>query len=447
MKWPRHLRIDLGMDATVVRPGYERVVRTFRLRQKVAERAVSQAVAAFDDHESNSIAELEQARSLIKDWAAKEATAIKLLEEKSTLLQSSDRPPINVPVAVIEWLYRQGCTNAKATHAALAASDQQQIDVDVLNEILRAADALRNKDLKTAIDWARLNSSRLRRIGSPLEFSLSRAQFIELIRSGNKAAAQQYATDVLRPAALAASGLSDGATSTATATTTTGGNTASSRAGGGGANCMRLVEQCSSLLICPDPFRSGVPELDALFTEGAWRDLTSLFKTDAFQAAGYGSVPVLESILAAGLTALKTPSCKPNKEGVVSSEDVMTSASATSGSSGGGGGADAAAQHPHPTVMLPSQPSVACECPACHPLYFSAPLPHASFCRRSVTRLVDPVTKDDIDENNPAMVLPNGRVFGRATIDMLTSADGLQVICPRTGEIFPRGEVRRAFFV
>lgn len=228
---------------------------------------------------------------------------------------------------------------------------------------------------------------------------------------------------------------------------------------------MRQLQEAMALLAFPDPSRSGVPAA-ALFSDAAWAELVAQFRADAYAAAGYRRSSLLQIAVAAGLTAVKTPSCRPDAgvtaEGVPigDSEDDsevggvgVGGGGGGAGSGGSGGGTTTAASTAAPaaasrTVLLPAPPSVACDCPACHPHYFAAALPRAPACRRSVTRLVDPVTRDDVDEHNVPLVLPNGRVYGAATVEqLLTSADGAQVLCPRTGDVFPRAAVRRAYFV
>jgi macrophage erythroblast attacher len=455
------------MDYTVVRPAYEKVVRAFRVRQKATERAVAQVVdAAATDFSGSDVdlaaleASLLEAKASLKAQADNEAEGIRLLDARLVALSDPGRPPLNVNAAIVEHLLRHypppaGGGAAAVYDAVLAPRERALVDVDVLTEIAGAEAALRWGDLTPATEWARTWSSRLRRLDSTLEFALARARFVELLRARDEEGAREFAVAQLGPAAKAAaagagggaggdggggSSSSSGAGHTAAAGSCSSGGGAAPQAA---ATCMRQLQEAMALLAFPDPARSGVPAA-ALFSATAWGELVAQFRADAYAAAGYRRSSLLQIAVAAGLTAVKTPSCRPDAGVTAEGAPIGSDDEGGAGADAGGG----AARPPSRTVLLPSPPSVACACPACHPHYFADALPRAPSCRRSVTRLVDPVTRDVVDEHNVPLVLPNGRVYGAATVEqLLTSADGSQVLCPRTGDVFPRAAVRRAYFV
>lgn len=189
------------MDFTIVRPAYEKVVRAFRVRQKTTERAVAQVVdaaAASSSGSSDAAAaaaldldalecSLLEAKAALKAHAAAEVEGMRVLDARLVALSDAGRPPLSVGAACVEHLLRAYPTTgggaAAVYDAALTPRERALVDVDVLTEIAGAEAALRARDLGPATEWARLSSSRLRRLDSTLEFALVRARFVELLRA------------------------------------------------------------------------------------------------------------------------------------------------------------------------------------------------------------------------------------------------------------------------
>jgi len=60
------------------------------------------------------------------------------------------------------------------------------------------------------------------------------------------------------------------------------------------------------------------------------------------------------------------------------------------------------------------------------------PLP---FAKHNNSKLICFVTQTRIDEDNPAMVLPNGYVYSKRGVEELVArSDAGQFFCPRTGD-------------
>lgn len=429
--------------------------------------------------------------------------AVTMLPFMHLLWHAGAQPSLDIDVAVGDHLFRSGHVIAgRALIAALPPSQARLVDAEPLSEIDGCIEALRRREIQPALAWVHDNASRLRRMDSSLEFVLRKQEFVELLRTGRKSEAMELASAHLAPAAQA---LSSAATSGAAPTSrqisgeTTGGHGAasgSSTAGGAGAaggsqhshagnrggngaslsrdtpgrpTVMLQLQTAMSALAFPDPPSCGVPEIQELFHQSAWDGLCSAFKTEAFAAIGVPRQSHLEAAVAVGLTALKTAACKQDhghhrfsrsafNGGAAASRGRRTTAehgpSAAAGSDAdldgtteeedgiadGDGTCRASHRHGYVAAGIGA-------CPACAPGYFASTLARAPMARRSVSHLICPITKVQMNEHDPPVVLPNGRMYATSTVKMLTSEDGSRVLCPRTGEVFPASEVRKAYVV
>lgn len=95
-----------------------------------------------------------------------------------------------------------------------------------------------------------------------------------------------------------------------------------------------------------------------------------------------------------------------------------------------------------------SQPPVAASrnpnCPVCNEQFnlIAAPLPialHSHSC------LVCRVTGEIMNEDNPPMVLPNGFVYSKNAVTMISAKNGGKMVCPVTGLVCKVEELRKAF--
>jgi macrophage erythroblast attacher len=443
---------------------------------------VQEDIAAVPDESHVGVSEvlmrlagrLTELRDQIAAWTVQEAAALSTLQQRVAYMRCSDRPSLDLDVAIADHLLRSGhLAAARAVHrAALDETQRSLVDMDALTAVHAAAAALRRHDLSPALAWVHDNASRLRRVDSVLEFALRRQEFIELVRAGHRSAAMDHAGTHLAPAAKAAAAAAaerekererDGVVAGDAGASGRAGPTVTDASGGRtspGAACLTQLQQVMSVLAFGDPATCGVPDVERMFADAAWETLDRHLRRDAALALGLPARTPLEVHVAVGLTALKTLACVPNA-GNSGLERAVTAGTGNSVSPGSGAAAvgpprslspsgparpaAAAAAYSARTVTLPPRAEHAC--PACHPLYFAAVLPHVPHCRRSVSRLLCPVTREAMDENNPPVVLPNGRMYGRRTVQLLSSADHQQVLCPRTGELFRLADTRRAYIM
>jgi macrophage erythroblast attacher len=161
------------------------------------------------------------------------------------------------------------------------------------------------------------------------------------------------------------------------------------------------IEQAMALLaISPgtevEPYRS-------LYDPSRWDDLIALFKKEYLDLHALPLKPQLVANIQAGLASLKTPLCgRPNDCNI--------------------------------------------NCPVCVPPYsdLAVGLP---FSHHENSSIVCRISSQVMNENNPPMVLPNGRVYSLNALQDLASKHQGQVSCPQTGQKFDISEAKKIFIL
>jgi macrophage erythroblast attacher len=283
-----------------------------------------------------------------------------------------------------------------------------------------------HRDCAGALAWCADHSSRLRRLGSPLEFKLHKQQFLEMVRQKDRLGALEYASQHFSPQNLQSSALSMAPRGSGIAFTN-----ASANSGLSGEQLVE-VQQAMATLALGDPEDCRVPDYSQLFAVERWQELGAFFSAEARRCYGMTTeFTALEACIQAALTALKTPSCRRLERG-----------EAMSG--------NAESQETYLCETTEQEDSYNQDCPVCsdpgRSLAVALPLSH---CGNSY--LTCACTGEAMDAANPPMLLPNGRVYSqRAVREHLTSSDGCgenRVTCPRTRDSFPLSKVRNIYVV
>jgi len=107
---------------------------------------------------------------------------------------------------ILQHFYRQGQLDISSTLAREAGVDAPIEQRQPFLEVNRILDAIRDRNIEPALDWARTNREALNLRGTTLKFSksgvlqksslelkLHKLKFVELLRAGNKLAAITYA--------------------------------------------------------------------------------------------------------------------------------------------------------------------------------------------------------------------------------------------------------------
>ncbi len=329
-----------------------------------------------------------------------------------------------------EYLLRQGYFESLGLLEKEGGSTQQAgagggagklFDLDIFLECREVERQLVEKrDCMRALAWCADHASKLRRLGSSLEFQLHKQQFLELVRQRDRIQALEYASQHLHPTANSAAAAVVSAGGVANPT-------------GLSVEQLLEVQQAMATLALADPEACTVPEYQRLFAVERLRELGDLFAAEARRC--YGMIThytTLEICLQAGLTALKTPLCRGGAPG-----GMMAKANKEDEDQEG-------------EMEEEDERNYNQDCPVCSPAgrALAVGLPLAHFGNSYLTCRC---TGEAMDGGNPPMVLPNGRVYSqRAIRENLLSVDesgAVWVICPRTGDSFAPSEVKNIFVV
>ncbi|KAG2439978.1 hypothetical protein HXX76_004096 [Chlamydomonas incerta] len=261
-------------------------------------------------------------------------------------------------VILVDHLLRSGYHDSAAKLAA-AAGIPLLTDAHIFEGARRVLAALlEDHDCGPALAWCAENRSRLAKSRSGLEYKLRLQQFIELVRSGpgQRGAAIAHARSHLAPWVAGAA------------------------AGAGAAappqqqQYMVELQRAVATLAFPAAARERMPAYKALFEESAWRGLADLFLRDLYRLHSLTPESLLTVYLQAGLSALKTPA---------------------SGAPGG------SREDP---LRLPA---------------FQRLAAHLPFAKHMHSKLVCAVTKELMSDANPPLLLPNGYVYSTRGIELL----------------------------
>ncbi|KAK9468546.1 CTLH/CRA C-terminal to lish motif domain-containing protein [Lipomyces arxii] len=252
---------------------------------------------------------------------------------------------------LVDSMLRNGYTESANALIAANADIKDLVDVDVLVQCKKIEESLRSGNTVECLAWCQENKSFLKKIKSGLEFEVRLQQYIELIRKGKAIEAITYSQKHLVP------------------------------------NCdahLGSVLRSSALLVFPATTAEDENPYHDLYSEDRWNQLADSFVTTHHMLHGLSMPSLLQILLSAGLSALKTPSCKSEN---------------------------------HPVSFVSNYSSSLC--PICSPELneLAKPLPYAHHVRSSV-------------ESDPVM-LPNGRIYGRQTLLTFSQKAGL-----------PKGRVR-----
>ncbi|CAM9479006.1 unnamed protein product [Discosporangium mesarthrocarpum] len=165
------------------------------------------------------------------------------------------------------------------------------------------------------------------------------------------------------------------------------------------------IQEAMATLAFEDPANAPVKEYAALFAEERWAELASAFLEEMLLVYGFTRVPMLELVLQGGLAVLKTPMCLQDEhrvetcptcsdEGRVLGHDLPV------------------AHHAHSSLM----------------------------CRQS---------GEPMDEDNPPLALPNGRVYSSRSLRAMAGqlGGGGMVTCTYTGQTFRFDQLRNVFII
>lgn len=220
----------------------------------------------------------------------------------------------------------------------------------------------------SALEWCQTHRSKLQKCNTVFEFRLREAEFIKILQTQGSIAAMNYLQDYLKE------------------------------------YDSEWIPRLKLLgkAIFYGQSASKRPELADLFTS-PWKDLQELFLDALFQVQGITRTSLLETLLGAGLSALKTPFCGQS-------------------------------------------PGISC--PVCHPL--ALPLAsHLPAATKSTSTLLCRILGQIMDESNPPIILPNNQIYSTKGIEKIAmivpGTSEKRIVCPTTGEEFLVSQVKKIF--
>ena len=156
----------------------------------------------------------------------------------------------------------------------------------------------------------------------------------------------------------------------------------------------------AALIYGPNTTLAGYKEL---FEDERWSDLIDQFTSENYKLNGMTTEPILYLVLRSGLSALKTP-------------------------------------------LSYNEKSFNINDPLCNETYqeLAKDLP---FAHHHHSKIVCRITGDIMDDNNPAMVLPNNNVYSLKGLEELAKKNKGVIVDPRTGQSFSLSDAKRVYIL
>ncbi|TDH65549.1 hypothetical protein CCR75_004036 [Bremia lactucae] len=439
----------MELSYPLVRVPFENASRNFRLYHKQLSRELLQITAQIEalgnsavhnidvEAATDKLAELAKnlrdLKQKAKDGALKQAfdlqscatrtRYLKTLKDSETLFTSSFssfQTPSMTDRLIADFLLSQGCLDtAKLIENTREIS--HLVDHDLHAECQAVLKDLENFHTDQAMTWCSQNGSRLRRLQSPLEFSLRLQTFIELVRAHKPLDAIQHARAYLTPLAIMQpdnSTLRDAA--------------------------IHEVQSAMATLAFASPQTCGIKAYEQLFAMDRWAALAQMFRQTFRDVYGMHQMPSLSIVLYAGLSTLKTRACQVTRDAIANAGSATRGKRQRRDSEQGRDNDAEESRHqcddepdkssPDDVIDAAASKKRKCHdveifvslCPGCSDVgsQLCAGLP---FAYHPHSRLVCRVTRQVMDEHNPPFMLPNGRVYSKQGIELLKqrSSDGM----------------------
>ncbi|KAL2123001.1 hypothetical protein VTJ04DRAFT_3456 [Mycothermus thermophilus] len=314
---------------------------------------------------------------------------------------------------LVDYMLRHGY-DASAIALADERGMRDLVDVDTFVVMSRIRKSLEAGSVQEALHWCNENKKELRKMESNLEFMLRCQQYIEMMRTASPAKmleAINHAKKYIIP-------FQD--------------------------TYPEEVRTMAGLLAYgPD---TNIEPYKTLYSESRWHKLADTFVDAHLKLLNLPMTPLLHIALSTGLSALKTPACHdPNNNTHASRGKQQQSNHAQNSSHSANATPTQATQHdrgaqPPATNQAPHHGTASLTtrvCPICS-TELNALARSVRYAHHSKSRLLE----------HDLVLLPNGRVYGRARLDEYAAKSGLpagKVKDLVTGEVFGVEEVRKVF--
>ncbi|KAL7286147.1 hypothetical protein TKK_0019590 [Trichogramma kaykai] len=298
-----------SLEHPTLKVPYELLNKKFRSAQKTLDREVSHVQNAANDFEKNClrndgtgvprkeisrllggvVAKLQVLKRKAQESIAEELQAGMVCKRRLDHLKEHNN---NSPSAVNQWrrqrldrmlveyFLRKGYYKT-AIRLADSSDLRDLTNIDVFMVSREVEKSLANHETSRCLSWCHDNRSKLRKLGSTMEFNLRVQEFIELVRTDRR-------LDAVKHARKCFVNYED--------------------------YQLQEIQACMGQLAYPaDPHHSPYKDL---LDEKRWDRLIEQFRHENYRLFQLASQSVFTVALQAGLSALKTPQCySANKEG------------------------------------------------------------------------------------------------------------------------------------
>ncbi|KAK4158422.1 CTLH/CRA C-terminal to lish motif domain-containing protein [Chaetomidium leptoderma] len=305
---------------------------------------------------------------------------------------------------LVDYMLRHGYDSS-----AIALADERGmrdlVDIDTFVVMSKIRQSLEGGSVQEALAWCNENKKELRKMQSNLEFMLRCQQYIEMMRTGSQ-------TKMLEAIGHAKKHLTPFNETYP----------------------VEVSNMAGLLAYRPD---THLEPYASLYSASRWQKLAETFVEAHLKLLNLPMTPLLHIALSSGLSALKTPACHSTQAQVrsESQQDELqngTTPTPTATASSSNHPHHRQHHHHHGTASLTTR-----VCPICS-TELNALARNVRYAHHGKSRLLE----------HDLVLLPNGRVYGRARLDEYAAKSGLaagQVKDLVTGEVVDVGELRKVF--
>ncbi|GAB1320237.1 GID complex subunit containing RING finger motif [Madurella fahalii] len=319
---------------------------------------------------------------------------------------------------LVDYMLRHGYNTS-----AIALADEKGmhdlVDIDTFVVVSKIRKSLEGGSVQEALAWCNENKKELRRMQSSLEFMLRCQQYIEMMRTGS----QPRMLEAINHAKKYITPFND-------------------------TYPTEVSNMAGLLAYRPD---TKLEPYASLYSASRWQRLADTFVEEHLKLLGLPMIPLLHIALSSGLSALKTPACHSaqtqqgqTQQGQGQGQGQGQSQSQSQSQSRGesqdqnpdqNGSTKSSSSHLHPrhgTASLTTR-----VCPICS-TELNALARHVRYAHHGKSRLLE----------HDLMLLPNGRVYGKARLEEYAAKSGLDSSHVKdlvTGEVYLGDEMRKVY--
>ncbi len=302
---------------------------------------------------------------------------------------------------LVDYMLRHGY-DSSATALADERGMRDLVDVETFVVMSKIRKSLEGGSVQDALSWCNENKKELRKMQSNLEFMLRCQQYIEMMRTGS----QSKMLEAITHAKKHITPFND-------------------------TFPVEVSNMAGLLAYRPD---TELEPYASLYSASRWQKLAESFVEAHLKLLNLPMTPLLHIALSSGLSALKTPACHSSQIPVQPPQDQTPTQNGVSDSPSTSPKHHHSHHHHHHhgTASLTTR-----VCPICS-TELNALARNVRYAHHGKSRLLE----------HDLMLLPNGRVYGKARLDEYAAKSGLaagQVKDLVTGEVYAGGELRKVF--